>query len=101
MRIGLVLVATALVVAAQGVLAAGNPQAGKQKAIACQVCHGVDGRSKNPLYPVLAGQHAKYTVRQLKAYKSGMRKDAVMNEMLQKMTDQDMEDIAAYFQSAK
>ena len=43
----------------------GNPDAGKLKAVACQVCHGKGGKSTNPLYPVLAGQHSRYIVKQL------------------------------------
>ena len=79
--------------------AAGTVEAGKDKARACQVCHGKGGHSTNPSYPVLAGQHAQYIVKQLKAFRGGTRKDPIMNGMAAPLTDQDMEDIAAYFES--
>lgn len=77
----------------------GSVGAGKKKAVACQVCHGHGGNSTNPLYPVLAGQHAKYIAKQLHAFREGTRSDPVMNGMAKPLTDQDIEDLAAYFQS--
>jgi cytochrome c553 len=79
--------------------AAGDKEAGKDKAIPCQICHGKGGRSTNPLYPVLAGQHAQYIVKQLKAFQSGSRKDPIMNGMAAPLTETDMEDLGAFFQS--
>ena len=81
------------------VQADGSANAGKQKARACQVCHGKGGVSTNPTYPVLAGQHAKYIVKQLKAFRSGTRKDPIMNGMAASLSDQDMEDVASFFES--
>ena len=54
---------------------AGDPEAGKRKAIVCSACHGPDGNSINPLWPKLAGQHAAYLTKQMKAFRSGERKD--------------------------
>ena len=82
-------------------LAAGNPKMGKIKAISCQVCHGKDGRSTNPVYPKLAGQHAKYLIKQMKDFKHKTRIDPVMNEMAPTLSDKDVADIAAYFESVK
>ena len=79
--------------------AQGDVKAGSSKARACQVCHGKGGNSSNPSYPRLAGQHAQYIVKQLRAFKSGTRKDPIMNGMASTLTDQDMEDVAAYFES--
>ncbi len=79
--------------------AAGDKEAGKEKAIPCQICHGKGGRSTNPLYPVLAGQHAQYIVKQLKAFQSGTRKDPIMNGMAAPLSEQDMEDLGSFFQS--
>ena len=93
---GLALLALLVIGSAQ---AAGNMKAGKEKARACQVCHGRGGLSTNPTYPVLAGQHAKYLVKQLKAFRSGTRKDPIMNGMAASLSDQDMEDVATYFES--
>jgi cytochrome c553 len=77
--------------------AAGDIKAGSEKARACQVCHGKGGKSTNPTYPILAGQHAKYIIKQLKAFKSGVRKDPIMNGMAATLSEQDIEDIAAFF----
>ncbi len=85
--------------AATPVQAAGDVEAGRDKARACQVCHGKGGVSTNPAYPILAGQHAKYMVKQLKAFRSGTRKDPIMNGMAASMSDQDMEDVSAFFES--
>jgi cytochrome c553 len=79
--------------------AKGNVEEGRNKARACQVCHGQGGRSTNPTYPRLVGQHAKYIVKQLKAFKAGTRKDPIMNGMASTLTEQDMEDVAAFFES--
>lgn len=77
----------------------GDIDEGRNKARACQVCHGEGGKSKNPTYPRLAGQHSQYIVKQLKAFKSGTRKDPIMNGMAATLTVEDMEDVAAFFES--
>ncbi len=82
--------------------AAGDAAAGKAKAVACQACHGADGVAIVPSYPNLAGQNAEYMVNQLKAFKSGERKgaqSAIMAPMSAGLSEQDMEDVAAYFAS--
>ena len=81
------------------VSAQGNIEAGSDKARACQVCHGRGGKSTNPTYPRLAGQHAKYIIKQLKAFKAGTRKDPIMNGMAATLSEKDMEDVAAFFES--
>ena len=81
--------------------AAGDAAAGKAKSAVCGACHGPDGNSANPLWPKLAGQHAAYLVKQLKDFKSGARKDPVMAPMASPLSDQDMENLAAYFASQK
>jgi cytochrome c553 len=77
----------------------GDVEEGKNKARACQVCHGQGGHSTNPTYPRLAGQHAKYIVKQLRAFKAGTRKDPIMNGMASTLTEQDMDDVAVFFES--
>jgi cytochrome c553 len=81
------------------VLAAGSAEAGQAKAAVCAACHGVDGNSFNPEWPVLAGQNAAYQVASLKAFKSGERVNVLMSAQVATLTDQDMEDIAAFFAS--
>jgi len=77
--------------------AAGDAQAGKSKAAVCAACHGATGHSAIEMYPNLAGQHADYIVKQLKAFKSGVRKDPVMAPMAAGLTEQDMADLGAFF----
>jgi cytochrome c553 len=81
--------------------AAGDAVAGKTKTYACQGCHGIPGtKTAFPeLYsvPKLGGQHAQYIVSALKAYKTGQRNHSTMQANAATLSDQDMEDIAAYY----
>lgn len=77
----------------------GNPQAGKQKAAACAGCHGADGNSSSGQFPNLAGQNASYIYEQLTYFKSGKRKNPIMQPQAANLSDQDMKDLAAYFTS--
>lgn len=81
------------------IFAAGNVANGQDKARACQVCHGKGGKSTNPVYPILSGQHAQYIEKQLRAFREGTRKDPIMNGMAAPLSDQDIEDVAAFFHS--
>lgn len=81
------------------VFAEGSVEAGQTKAATCVACHGVGGNSVNPVWPTLAGQHGQYIVKQLKAFKSGGRTDPLMTPMATTLSEQDMEDLAAYFAS--
>lgn len=85
-------------------LAAGNPEAGRSKAFTCMGCHGVANYTNAyPTYhvPKLGGQHAQYMVAALQAYKNGQRSHGTMRAQAASLSDQDMEDIAAYFESRK
>ena len=75
--------------------------AGKAKAAACAGCHGANGISNNPLWPNLAGQKAAYLAKQIRAFRSGERKDPAMEPMAKPLSDVDIENIAAYFESLK
>lgn len=79
--------------------AAGNIKKGRSKSGTCFACHGAKGISANPIWPNLAGQKAAYLVKQLKDFKSGVRKDPSMKPMVANLSVQDMKDIAAYFSS--
>jgi len=79
--------------------AAGDIAAGKRKSATCVACHNADGNSINGDWPKLADQHSKYTVKQLKEFKSGERANAIMKGMATPLSEQDMEDLAAYFAS--
>jgi cytochrome c553 len=81
------------------VLAAGNADAGKTKSAACAACHGGDGNSAIAANPKLAGQHADYLAQALREYKSGARKNAIMQGMAKPLSEQDIADISAFFAS--
>ena len=76
---------------------AGNVKAGAAKAMMCQACHGLDGLSKAPDSPNIAGQIEPYLVAQLQAFKSGVRKNDAMSAVVPALSDKDIEDLAAYF----
>ena len=81
---------------------AGDPKAGRQKALLCQTCHGLtDGLSKLPEAPNLAGQVEIYLVAALTAYKSGERKNDMMSAVAPDLSAKDIEDLAAYFSGIK
>lgn len=77
--------------------AAGDVEAGKTKSATCVACHGANGIGTTDMYPNLAGQHADYIAKQLKAFKDGSRVDPVMAPMAAALSDQDMADLGAYF----
>jgi cytochrome c553 len=79
--------------------AEGSAEAGQTKSATCVACHGVDGNSVNPQWPTLAGQHPSYILKQLKAFKSGARQDPLMSPMAMTLSEQDMQDLSAYFAS--
>ena len=77
---------------------AGDPVAGEAKAVLCTSCHGPAGNSVNPEWPKLAGQHARYTAKQIHDFRAGAtRSDALMAPMIAALSAQDIEDIAAYY----
>ena len=78
---------------------AGDAALGKSKSAVCAACHMADGNSVNPLWPKLAGQHEGYLVKQLKEFKSMVRKDPIMLGQVAALTDEDMDNLAAYFSS--
>lgn len=79
--------------------AAADIEAGKSKSAVCAACHGADGNSSNPIWPTLAGQHANYTYKQLKDFKDGRRVNPTMTGMVAALTDEDMKNLAAYYES--
>jgi cytochrome c553 len=79
--------------------ATGDPQAGAAKAAMCGGCHGPDGNSPAPMFPKLAGQRADYIAKQLRDFRSGRRVDPIMVGMVATLSEQDMADVAAHFES--
>ncbi|MBL0404297.1 cytochrome c [Microvirga aerilata] len=76
---------------------AADAAAGRQKITTCQACHGLDGLSKNPEAPNLAGQIEPYLVKSLAEYRSGDRKHETMNIVAKELSDEDIADVAAYY----
>jgi cytochrome c553 len=91
------LLASVCLLVASSVCSAGDVKAGRAKALMCQACHGLDGLSKTPDAPNIAGQTEPYIVAQLQAYKSGTRKNDAMSVVAPSLADNDIEDLAAYF----
>ncbi len=80
--------------------AAGNAEAGKAQSIVCAACHGQDGASGiDPTYPNLAGQNERYLYRQLQMIQTGARAIVLMTGQLIGKSEQDLEDLAAYYAS--
>lgn len=77
----------------------GSIDDGKAKALTCTACHGPEGNSANALWPNIAGQNASYTLAQLKAFKDGSRQDPLMSSQAMLLSEQDMADLAVYFES--
>jgi len=75
----------------------GSAEAGATKAAVCTACHGVNGNSTNPEWPVLAGQNAAYIREQLAMFKAKKRNNPVMQPIVDPLSDQDFADLAAYF----
>ena len=78
------------------VLAAGNIEAGKEKSVPCASCHGFNGISNSYLWPNLAGQQQTYLIKQLKEFRSGERKNPMMEIMTKELSDSDINDLSIY-----
>lgn len=77
--------------------AGGNAGAGAEKSAVCAACHGADFNTPvSPDIPRLAGQYPDYLARALKDYKSGARKNPVMDSQVAALSAQDIDDLAAY-----
>ena len=87
----------ALAAACAAASAAEPPGKGKSKA--CAACHGALGISVAPDAPHLAGQPRDYLVEQLRAYRSGKRGHPQMNVVARTLSDADIEELAAWYES--
>ena len=76
-----------------------NPEAAKKLAEPCQACHGANGVATAPIYPHLAGQYADYLARALHEYRDGGRNNPIMAVYVEKLSDQDIAELASYFSS--
>ena len=93
--------ALALMIAFPSPAIPGDPAAGRGKTRACLTCHGVDGMSRVPDAPNLAGQIEMYLARQLRDYRSGKRTHQIMSIVAKNLSDEDIDDLAAWYASIK
>lgn len=77
----------------------GSIEAGEAKSLTCAACHGASGNSVNPMWPNIAGQSASYIASQLKAFKAGERQDPLMAPQAMLLSDEDIANLAVYFES--
>ena len=98
MRISVLLIM--LVIAFQA-NAKGDAEAGSAKVAACANCHGGDGNSMVPVWPKLAALGEKYLFQQLLHIKNKERVIVEMTGLLDASTEQDLWDMAAYYQKQK
>jgi cytochrome c553 len=98
------LVFAALVVVAAPVRAqtqAASDGAARKLAETCFECHGPNGNSQNPDFPVLAGQSWRYIYIELRDFKEGRRNDPVMSPKAANLTREDMMALGNFFQAQK
>ncbi len=76
---------------------AGDPEAGEAISATCSACHGPDGLGTMAMYPIIAGQYEDYLVHALTAYRDGQRKNAIMAGLAAPLSDEDIENLAAYY----
>ena len=98
----MLLTSATLLTTAQNAHASGDVESGKVKAYTCTGCHGIPGyKNVYPTYkvPKIGGQNYEYLVIALKAYKAGERDHPTMALQAEALSDQDIEDISAYFAS--
>lgn len=101
-RFALIAALTAMAGFSMGAQAAGDPARGAELASTCMGCHGIPGyRNAYPSYrvPKLGGQKADYLVIALQEYKAKTRPHTTMQAQAATLSDQDMQDIAAFLGS--
>lgn len=96
-RLSLALLAVSALLTFRGA-AAQDVAAGQAKAEAvCAACHGANGASVSDTIPNLAGQRVAYLSNQLKAWKEGTRKNAIMNAIAAQLSADDIGNLAAFY----
>src|SRR6266851_5153660 len=96
-----ILLALAIALPARAQLDASQMAAARVKAETCFACHGPDGNSQNPDYPILAGQTWRYVYIELKDFKEGRRSDPQMSPIAATLSQEDMIALGNYFAAQK
>lgn len=94
-----VVLAASFVIGSSSAFAAGNVANGEKISAVCSACHGSDGNSSVPSFPKIAGLGESYLLKQLKDVKSGARSIPEMTGLLDNNSDQDLQDLAAFYNS--
>lgn len=100
LRVGMLAASAVVLLPASQAVAEGDAAAGGEKAHTCLGCHGVKHYVNTyPTYhvPRIAGQHEAYLVAALQAYRSKTRSHPTMQANAALLSDQDIQDIAAWF----
>lgn len=80
-------------------VSAADIAAGEQKSSNCMGCHGPKGKSSSAQWPNIAAQQSAYIVNQLNAFKTGTRENPMMQSMAANLSDDDINNLAAYYSS--
>jgi cytochrome c553 len=99
MRIALIGIISAAIVISGSSVRAADPAAGKEKAEICAGCHGDNGVSQTENIPSLAGQPDQFTQWQLVFFRGGARKNELMQQIAEQITNEDVRVLGAYFAS--
>ncbi len=100
MKEALLIAGLAVVVGIGTAQAAGDPAAGKAKSASCAGCHGPTGKGVAP-NPAIAGMSEAQFVQAMHDYKSGKRPNPMMKNLASSLSEQDIENLAAYYASLK
>lgn len=74
-------------------------EAGRERAIFCNTCHGDDGNAERPTYPALAGQNAAYLLDQIEQFAAGAREKKVMNVLAATFSNREKVTLALYYEN--
>jgi len=85
-----------VVLISEGVFAA-DIEAGRMKSTQCAICHGDEGKGNGAPKSCIAGMDEEQFIKHLQDFKSGVRKNVMMNRFASKLSDQDIENLAAYY----
>ena len=96
-----IVVSSVVSIAATNAVAQTQGGAKPAKADVCAACHGEEGNATNPLYPILAGQTARYIYLELKDFKEGRRKDPLMSPVAATLDQSEMLALADYYSRQK
>ena len=92
-----IVVASAFLIPLSSAVYAGDAAAGKEKSTNCSSCHGANGEGSGAPNTKIAGMNVGDFKKAMQAYKSGERKHAMMEMFAKQLSDQDVEDLAAYY----